>query len=94
MTPAARARTTANLTPEQAARKARIGVRYLLAVERCGCDSLALAERLAALYGCRVDVFLDTVKRGNKRAMGCPRTVTPQRVLPVAAEPSQSFRHE
>jgi transcriptional regulator with XRE-family HTH domain len=67
MTPR-QAREAAGLSPEQAAKRARICVAYLRRVERAcerraGGDtsaplpSPALAGRLAAVYGCRVDIF-------------------------------------
>ena len=52
------ARKSAGLTPEEAARKARICVEYLAKVERGGAVSQVLARRLAALYRCRIEVFL------------------------------------
>lgn len=55
---AAAARKAANLTIEQAARKARIGVRYLRRIERHGKSSYVLAVRLSNLYGCPITTFL------------------------------------
>ena len=54
----AEARERAGLTIEQAARKARISAAYLRKVERGGCDSFPLAERLSEILGCRIDLFL------------------------------------
>lgn len=54
---AERARELAGLTLEQAAKRARICPRYLRRVERAGAN-YALAQRLAAIYGCRIEVFL------------------------------------
>lgn len=52
------AREKAGLTVEEAAEKARVGVQYLRQVERNGRASFALAQRLCALYQCRLDIFL------------------------------------
>ena len=52
------AREMAGLTVEEAAKKARVGVQYLRQVERNGRASFALAQRLCALYRCRLDIFL------------------------------------
>lgn len=54
------AREMAGLTIEEAARRARIGVQYLRQVERNGRASFTLAQRLCALYQCRLDIFLYT----------------------------------
>ena len=53
-----RAREAAGLSPEQAAKKARIGLAYLKRIERCGCDCYQLSLELARLYQCRVDLFI------------------------------------
>ncbi|HEX8236059.1 MAG TPA: helix-turn-helix domain-containing protein [Abditibacteriaceae bacterium] len=59
MTPAAKARQSAGLTIEQAAKRARIGVEYLRRLERHGGASYVLARRLARLYGgCNIMTFL------------------------------------
>lgn len=57
MTPAARARTLAGLTIQEAARRAHISARYLRHVEHHGA-SYPLALRLARLYDTRIDIFL------------------------------------
>ena len=57
-TQAAGARLAAGLSLEEAAARARVGPRYLRRVETHGGAGYALAQRLSALYGCRIDVFL------------------------------------
>ena len=57
-TQAAGARLAAGLSLEEAAARARVGPRYLRRVETRGGAGYALARRLSALYGCRIDVFL------------------------------------
>lgn len=52
------AREAVNLTLEQAAKRARIGVPYLRQIERRGVDSPWTAERLASIYACGMNVFL------------------------------------
>lgn len=51
------AREAAGLTIEQAAKKAGLSPEYLRRLERRGAPFYT-AERLAAIYGCRMDVFL------------------------------------
>lgn len=57
MTLASRARETAGLSIKEAARRAHISEAYLRQIESKGAP-YTLARRLAALYECRVDVFL------------------------------------
>ncbi|MDE2125282.1 MAG: helix-turn-helix transcriptional regulator [Armatimonadetes bacterium] len=57
MTPATIARMEAGLTIKEASRRARISEGYLRQIERRGA-SYSVARRLAALYQCRLDVFL------------------------------------
>ena len=52
------AREQAGMTIEQAAKKARVGVRYLASLEKRGGFSFVLASRLTKVYGCRIDNFL------------------------------------
>jgi hypothetical protein len=74
MTKAVLAREAAGLTPQQAARRARIRVAYLRQIEQHGAP-FVLAERLARLYRCKIDIFLP-VGRGTptKSARGPRRT--------------------
>jgi hypothetical protein len=51
-------RVAAGLTLEQAAKKARVGVAYLRRAELHGCP-LVLAEPLAYIYQCAIDLFLN-----------------------------------
>jgi transcriptional regulator with XRE-family HTH domain len=57
MTHAAQAREAAGLTLEQAAKRARVSVRYLRHVERHGAG-YALARRLSHIYNCSLATFL------------------------------------
>ncbi len=52
------ARLAAGLTVEAAAQRARIGPKYLRAIERRGSAPYVLAERLARLYRVPLDTFL------------------------------------
>ena len=52
------ARLAAQMTIEQAARKARVSAPYLLRIERHGRVPFALAQRLTHLYSCRLDLLL------------------------------------
>ena len=54
----AMARERAGLTLKQAARRARIGERYLRSIELHGNASFALARRLSRIYHCPIDLFL------------------------------------
>ena len=65
MTEAERARTENGLTLEQAAKRARICTTYLRRVERHGGAPYSLAQRLAGIYGCRIDAFLWAGGRGT-----------------------------
>lgn len=58
MTSAAQARLAAGLTLAQAAKRARVGERYLRRIELHGRAPYALALRLARLYRCSIHVFL------------------------------------
>jgi transcriptional regulator with XRE-family HTH domain len=93
MTPAARARESAGLSLEQAARQARVSHDYLRQVERTNSAPYSLARRLANIYGSSIQTFLpstETVSRksgapcgsgasGNnkKRRSGCKPSSTP-----------------
>ena len=57
VTGALAARVKAGFTVNEAARRARIGPRYLRAIERSGKAPWVLARRLASLYACAVDIF-------------------------------------
>lgn len=57
MTLASQARKAAGLSLREAARRARISEAYLRQIESKGAP-YHLARRLAALYECRVDLFL------------------------------------
>jgi transcriptional regulator with XRE-family HTH domain len=61
MTPAMQARINAGLTVQEAARRSRISAAYLRRIEQHGGASWVLACRLAALYQCRIDVFLSSM---------------------------------
>lgn len=52
------AREAAGMTRPQLAKKARVSEAYLRLVERHGRASFSLAERLAALCNCRLDVYI------------------------------------
>jgi len=52
------AREAAGMTRHQLAKKARISEAYLRRVERHGRASFYLAERLAALCNCRLDIYI------------------------------------
>jgi transcriptional regulator with XRE-family HTH domain len=52
------AREAAGMTRCQLAKKARISEAYLRQVERHGRASFCLAERLAALCNCRLDIYI------------------------------------
>jgi len=57
--PAARlARERAGLTLAQAARVSRVSERYLARAERAMNFSFVLAQRLAEIYSCPIDVFV------------------------------------
>lgn len=71
-TPATQARLTAGLTPETAAKRLRIGVRYLLRLERVGFP-FHKAEMAARVYGCGVGVFLPPSSSGGGSAGGRER---------------------
>lgn len=58
MTRAELAREAAGMTRPQLAKKARVSVAYLRQVERHGRASFCLAERLAALCRCRLDIYI------------------------------------
>jgi len=62
MTPARLAREAAGLSLEEAAKRARVCVAYLRAIERHGGASYGLAVRLSRLYGCSANVFLYRAK--------------------------------
>lgn len=73
MTLAAQAREAAGLSVQEAARRAHITEGYLRRIESKGAPYM-LARRLAALYECRVDVFLPRktstpAKRKRKEAV-------------------------
>lgn len=57
------AREAIGLTPEEAARRARVTSAYLHRIERNGGASYVLACRLSRLYNAPIDIFL---KRGTK----------------------------
>ena len=76
MSRAALAREKRGLTPQKAARLARITVPYLHRVEREGAP-FHLAQRLSALYGCPLDYFLPTGNQTQDRN----RTTPPVRCL-------------
>lgn len=65
ISPARQAREAAGLSAEQAARRARVSESYLRRAERCGC-SYILAQRLAPLYGCPIDLFLPKPRRAER----------------------------
>lgn len=67
MTSATQAREQSGLSRSEAARRAGICEAYLRRVERKGAP-YALARRLAAIYGCPLDLFLPTKtrKEGSK----------------------------
>ena len=75
MTNAEDASKAAGLSLEQAAKRARVGARYLRQCELHGGTSYVLAQRLAWLYGCPIDVFLHGSKRNCK---GSERSPKPQ----------------
>ncbi len=52
------ARERAGLSLEQAARRARIGPAYLRNIECQGGAGYYLAQRLSAVYQCRIEIFL------------------------------------
>lgn len=58
MRPAMLARQRAGFTLAQAAKRARVGERYLRRIELHGNASFALARRLARIYRCPIDLFL------------------------------------
>ncbi len=61
MSPAAFARVSAGLSPEQAAMRARVSIEYLARLESAGGFPYALACRLSRLYGnAPLDLFLKT----------------------------------
>ena len=80
MTLATEAREAAGLTLAQAARRARVGTAYLRRIERHGAAPYVLAVRLAGLYGCRMDVFLQGQPQRPQRA-GAGRN-PPRRHIP------------
>lgn len=51
-------RELSGLTIEQAARRARVGSAYLRGIERQGGAGYYLAQRLSAIYQCRIEIFL------------------------------------
>lgn len=82
-TPATQARLTAGLTAETAAKRLRIGVRYLLRLERVGFP-FHKAEQAARIYGAPLSSFLPAPsssgggsaggrERGQARAPLSPR---------------------
>lgn len=58
LNPREAARSRAGLTLEAAAKSARVTPAYLRSIERHGGASFGLAQRLASIYGCRIDLFL------------------------------------
>lgn len=58
VTPSTHAREAAGLTLEQAAQRARVGIKYLSRVEKHGGASYTLAQRLCVIYRCSLNVFL------------------------------------
>lgn len=58
LTPAEEARVAAGLTPDKAAKAARICPAYLKRIERKGNAPYCLAVRLAKLYACSMHLFL------------------------------------
>lgn len=68
--PSRRARLRAGLDLHKAARRARITHAYLAACERANSFSWVLAQRLARIYGARVDDFLPRPVDVRNRAAG------------------------
>jgi len=66
MTPARSAREAAGLSIEEAAKRTRVCVAYLRAVERHGGASYGLAMRLSRLYGCSANIFLYHASKGSE----------------------------
>src|SRR5579863_1246636 len=65
------AREKAGLSVEEAAKRARVCVPYLRAVERRGGASYVLAMRLARLYRCSATIFLYRTK-GSETPKNAP----------------------
>lgn len=78
---ATRTRELNNLSLEQAAKKARVSPAYLRQVEKKG-GSYTLAKRLAAIYGCPIDVFLPKPGGGTPNNRGSRNPRTPKRQAP------------
>ncbi len=68
MTNAARAREAAGFTLDRAAKRARVAKEFLARLEKHGGFSYPLAVRLASLYHCPLDCFLNLTheRKGEK----------------------------
>lgn len=73
MISAVQARVAAQLTVEQAARKARISPSYLRHIEKYGGASYVLAVRLSRLYHCSIHLFLYSSHQGQSGRPSLPR---------------------
>ena len=69
--PARAARLAAGLSDRDAAQRARISVPYLRRAERHGAP-YGLARRLAAIYGCKIDLFQPPKADPARRSASVP----------------------
>ncbi len=76
--PATQARERANISVEDAARHARITPKHLRVIELHGGAGYTTAQKLARLYGCKMELLLipRSQKSANKRSGRKPRRRT------------------
>jgi transcriptional regulator with XRE-family HTH domain len=89
-TNASRAREAAGLSLEQAARKARIGPRYLRGIELHGGAPYVSALRLARIYKCPITYFLfqqNSSKRSTRNARNPKKPVAKPIAVSAANKP-------